>query len=261
MVKLYCTTHSDTSTQSTHTKPPPLLFMLTKSTWQDCWCLSCWGGEMSRDKGLRSSCLFTCLSQPPDSSHTPQTNTHGCWGKLGESLSLLVFPCIYPPIGSSSLITWSFPLKRDTFLAHRLIHGTKLKDLTGIKMSSHHLLTALTILSMQTLSKAHFCAVIHGSSVNRHSEVFFSGLKTVRTKAEFSRENIGCIYVFSCSHSGKKGGTCRETNGFLFSKRNKALMQTDFWLEIKFIIQKTDPVFPHIMNAICSNNMLVLHNS
>lgn len=59
--------HSHTN-KNTHRAPPR--HMQTQSTWQDCWCLSCLEGEMSRDKELWSSCLFTSLSQQPDSSPT-----------------------------------------------------------------------------------------------------------------------------------------------------------------------------------------------
>lgn len=43
---------------------------------------------MSRDKELWSSCLFTSLSQQPDSSHTPQTKTDGFRESQEKSVSL-----------------------------------------------------------------------------------------------------------------------------------------------------------------------------
>lgn len=60
--------HSHTN-KNTPRSPAPR-HMQTQSTRQDRWCLSSWEGEMSRDKELWSSCLFTSLSQQPDSSHT-----------------------------------------------------------------------------------------------------------------------------------------------------------------------------------------------
>ncbi len=70
--------------------------MHTQSTWQDCWCLSCLGGEMSRDKELWSSCLFTSLSQQPDSSHTLQTKADGFRESQEKSVSFsFPYPSIY----------------------------------------------------------------------------------------------------------------------------------------------------------------------
>lgn len=72
-------THTETKLQPQH--------ILTQSTWQDCWCLSCWGGEMSRDKELRSSCLFVSLWQQPDSSHMHQRKTPSFCNNQGKYLS------------------------------------------------------------------------------------------------------------------------------------------------------------------------------